>query len=226
MVGNLTEVYDHLFAELGPQNWWPGETSCEILVGAVLTQNTAWRNVERAIANLKDAGVLDIATLRSLADEELAELIRPAGYYRLKARRLKNLLDFVAERYGGSLEEMFQADLETLREGLLSVRGVGPETADSILLYAGHRPVFVVDAYTARIGVRHGWLEAGADYHQIQDEFQSQLPRDPQVYNEFHAMIVQLGKHYCHKRQPDCQSCPLKDFLPPGGPYSGDVDDG
>jgi endonuclease-3 related protein len=219
MVGKLWDIYQQLFAALGPQRWWPAESCCEVLVGAVLTQNTSWRNVERAIVNLKQAGVLQLQALTRMDESELAELIRPAGYFRLKARRVQNLLRMIEDRYAGSLEAMFRVDVRLLRNQLLSVQGIGPETADAILLYGGQLPVFVVDAYTARIGARHGWLAAVADYDQIQQLFHSELPLDPQVYNEFHALLVHIGKNHCHKRQPDCASCPLREELPPEGPY-------
>lgn len=218
MVGILPRIYRQLYDHFGPQAWWPGQTPLEVMVGAVLTQNTSWSNVERAIENLREAGVLSAEALYRLPDEELAELIRPAGYFRLKARRLQSLLRFLWQRYDGSLEAMFSTPLEQLRQELLSVNGIGPETADSILLYAGNLPTFVVDAYTARIGKRHGWLPGDAEYHQIKEQFEQSLPQDVQVYNEFHALIVRVGKHYCRKRQPDCDQCPLREWLPAGGP--------
>lgn len=217
MTSHLTRVYQDLLKQLGPQSWWPGESPLEVIVGAVLTQNTAWRNVERAIANLKQADMLEVRSLHELHEDELGELIRPAGYFRLKAKRLKNLIDFVWTYYDGCLDAMFATPLDRLRRELLTVNGIGPETADSILLYGGNLPTFVVDAYTARIGKRHGWLTEDADYHQIQEHFEASLPTDVQLYNEFHAMIVRVGKEYCHKRNPDCDSCPLHAWLPEGG---------
>jgi endonuclease III related protein len=181
-------------------------------------QNTNWQNVKKAIDNLRRADLLEPHALYAVPPEELEELIRPAGYFRVKARRLRSLLEFLVERYGGSLEAMFHTDLASLREALLSVHGVGPETADSILLYAGGLPTFVVDTYTHRVFARHGWIGFDADYHQIQDYFQSGLPEDAALYNEYHALIVYLGKHYCHKSKPDCGECPLRDLLPNGGP--------
>lgn len=216
-MSGLQEVHDRLFEAFGPQNWWPGETPFEVMVGAVLVQNTAWSNVERAIDNLREEGLLSFEALRGVAEEELAELIRPAGYYRLKARRLRNLLDFVAERYDGSIEAMAAADPDRLRSELLEVRGVGPETADSILLYALELPRFVVDTYTHRVLARHGWIDYDADYHRIQEHFESELPRDTALYNEFHALLVRLGKDYCRKSSPRCESCPLVDLLPESG---------
>jgi len=214
----LNEVYRRLFDAFGPQHWWPGESPFEVMVGAVLTQNTNWQNVERAIRNLRDADLLEPHALDDVPVEELEELIRPAGYFRVKARRLKSLLDFLVERFDGSLDAMFQTELTELRRQLLEVHGIGPETADSILLYAGGLPSFVVDAYTHRIFARHGWIDFDADYHQIQDYVQSSLPQDVPQYNEFHALLVRLGKDYCRKTGPKCAACPLREMLPAGGP--------
>ncbi len=218
MAATLMEVYRRLFDAFGPQHWWPGESPFEVIVGAVLTQNTNWQNVERAIGNLREADLLNPHALYALPQEELAELIRPAGYFRIKARRVHSLLKFLVERYDGSLDAMFATGLPTLREELLGVNGIGPETADSILLYAGRLPSFVVDTYTHRIFARHGWIDFDTDYHTIQDHFQSSLPDDVALYNEYHALIVHLGKHYCRKTNPKCDECPLNEFLPDGGP--------
>jgi endonuclease-3 related protein len=214
---SLAEAYDRLLAAFGPQHWWPGQTRFEIVVGAVLTQNTAWKNVELAIENLREAGLLEPRKLLDAGAEELAELIRPSGYYRLKAQRLRNLVRLIVERYDGSLEAMFARPLDELREELLGVNGIGPETADSILLYAGNRPTFVVDAYTARVLKRHGWIEAEADYYAIKEHFEQNLEADAALFNEYHALIVRLGKDYCRK-QPRCEGCPLEPMLPAGGP--------
>jgi endonuclease III related protein len=203
-----------MFAAFGPQHWWPGDSPFEIMVGAVLVQNTAWRNVERAIANLRDAHLMSPRALYALPAAELAELIRPAGYYQVKARRLRNLLQLVVEEYSGSLDEMFSTDVATLREKLLGVNGIGPETADAILLYAGGLPTFVVDAYTHRILSRHGWIGEDADYHEIKDYFESALPADAPLYNEYHALLVRVGKDYCRKSDAKCDACPLVDLLP------------
>jgi len=214
----LTTVYRRLLDAFGPQHWWPGETPFEVMVGAVLTQNTNWQNVERAIRNLRQADLLDPHALAGVPVEELEELIRPAGYFRVKARRLRSLLDFLIERYDGSLEAMFQTPLDALRRELLGVHGIGPETADSILLYAGGLPSFVVDAYTHRVFSRHGWIDFDADYHQIQDYIQGEIPQEAPLYNEFHALLVRLGKEYCRKSNPRCAACPLRERLPQGGP--------
>jgi endonuclease-3 related protein len=210
------QAYRVLLERLGPQQWWPGETPFEVMVGAVLVQNTAWKNVERAIANLRDGGALSPQAIHSLPQPELEELIRPAGYFRVKARRLRNVVDYVVERYDGSLEAMRAVDAERLREELLAVHGVGPETADSILLYALDKPVMVVDAYTHRIWARHGWIDYDTDYHQLQEVVAGGLADDAAVFNELHALIVNVGHHWC-KRVPKCDQCPLRELLPPGG---------
>lgn len=213
----LREAYEKLLSAFGPQHWWPGESPFEVLVGAVLVQNTAWRNVERAIDNLRDAGLMEPHKLYALPESELAELIRPAGYYQVKARRLRNLLRFVVEQYDGSLDAMFSVGVSTLREELLGVNGIGPETADAILLYAGGLPTFVVDAYTHRVLARHGWIGYEADYHEIKDHFEASLPQDAALYNEYHALLVRVGKDFCRKTGPKCEACPLAEFLPASG---------
>jgi endonuclease-3 related protein len=218
----LNQVYRRLFDAFGPQRWWPGETPFEVMVGAVLTQNTSWRNVERAIDNLRAADLLEPKALYDVPVEELEELIRPAGYYRVKAKRLRALLAFLVERYDGSIEAMVAVGLPELRRQLLEINGIGPETADSILLYAGELPTFVVDAYTYRVFARHGWIGFDADYDQIQDYVQGQLPQEVPLYNEFHALLVRLGKDYCKKTNPKCNECPLNETLPKGGPLEPD----
>jgi endonuclease-3 related protein len=218
MPGKMLPVYERLLKTFGPQSWWPGDTPFEIMVGAVLTQNTSWQNVVRAIKNLREADLLEAHALYNVPLEELEELIRPAGYFHVKALRLRNLLKFLIDRYDGSLEKMFSTPLPDLRAELLAVNGIGPETADSILLYAGNLPTFVVDAYTHRILARHGWIDFEADYHQIQDYLLSSLPQDAQLYNEFHALLVHLGKNFCKKTGPKCRECPLFEMLPEGGP--------
>jgi endonuclease III related protein len=214
-MSKLQQAYDRMFAAFGPQHWWPGDSPFEIMVGAVLVQNTAWRNVERAIHNLRDAGVMEPHALYALPAAELAELIRPAGYYQVKARRLRNLLKLVVEEFDGSLDAMFSTGVATLREKLLAVSGIGPETADAILLYAGGLPTFVVDAYTHRILSRHGWIGEDADYHEVKDYFESALPADAPLYNEYHALLVRVGKDFCRRSAAKCDTCPLADLLPP-----------
>jgi endonuclease-3 related protein len=218
MPSHLSNAYSLLFDAFGPQHWWPGQSGFEMMIGAMLTQNTSWRNVERAINNLRRADLIEPHALYAVSLEELEELLQPAGYFRIKARRLRSLLEFLVERYDGSLDVMFQTPLPELRRQLLAVHGVGPETADSILLYAGRLPSFVVDAYTHRIFARHGWISFDADYQQIQDYIQDELPADVPLYNEFHALLVRVGKDYCRKGNPRCAECPLRKLLPQGGP--------
>ena len=212
MDSKLIEIYEILLKHFGPQDWWPGDSPFEIMVGAVLTQNTNWTNVSKAIDNLKQENLLSFEKLHELDVELLAEKIRPAGYFNLKAKRLKNLLDFIDEEYDGSLEEMFAEDLYSLREKILTVKGIGPETADSILLYAGHKPVFVVDAYTHRIFSRHSIIAEDEGYYEIQEYFSLSLPEDVKLFNEYHALIVRLGKEFCKKSKPLCSQCPLNEL--------------
>ncbi|MCE9547540.1 MAG: endonuclease III domain-containing protein [Planctomycetia bacterium] len=216
MTATLDEVYDRLLQAFGPQQWWPAETPFEVMVGAVLVQNTAWKNVERAIANLREAALLDPHALWRLSPSELEDLIRPAGSYRIKARRLRHLLEYLITRFDGSLDAMADVSTDTLREELLALYGIGPETADSILLYALGRAVFVVDTYTARVLKRHAWIEPEADYHAIQEHFEANLDRDAAKFNEYHALLVHVGHHFCRSK-PKCEECPLRDLLPAGG---------
>ena len=205
----LTEIYQLLYDAFGPQHWWPGETPFEIITGAILTQNTNWTNVEKAIANLKAAGDLSPDVLHRIDVTRLAELIRPAGYFNIKAKRLKNFIDWLFDDYGGELANLQSIGTNRLREELLAIKGVGRETADSILLYALERPVFVVDAYTARITLRHRLIEPGADYEQLRQLFESNLPQDVQLFNEYHALLVRTGKEFC-RPNARCSGCPLE----------------
>ncbi|MGI6655992.1 MAG: endonuclease III domain-containing protein [Desulfobulbus sp.] len=205
----LRLLYDRMRERFGPQHWWPAETPFEVMVGAILTQNTNWKNVERAITNLRDAGVLSPAGLSGLPVGLLAEYIRPAGYYNIKAGRLRNLLEWIDNEYGGDPAAALAQPLSTLRAQLLAIRGIGPETADSILLYAAGLPIFVVDAYTCRILSRHQLLDEPFDYHRVQELFMDNLESDPQLYNEYHALLVRIGKTYCKKSKPNCADCPL-----------------
>lgn len=204
----LSEIYDKMLARFGPQRWWPGETPFEVMVGAILTQNTNWGNVEKAIGNLKRQGVLDPHALRRLAPESLAELIRPAGYFNVKAQRLRNFLDYFVAHYGGDVDRMRERSLPALREELLAVKGIGRETADSILLYALEKPVFVIDAYTHRVLSRHFLITEDADYDEMQQLMMSSFPGDVPHYNEYHALLVRIGKDFC-KPKPQCERCPL-----------------
>ncbi len=207
----LFAIYNRLYKEFGPRHWWPADTPFEVMVGAVLTQNTAWSNVEKAIKNLKDKRLLKFSSLASLKRQELARLVRPAGYYNVKAKRLKNLLNFLKKEFDSSLKKFFSLSTEGLRSSLLGVNGIGPETADSIILYAAKRPIFVVDAYTKRILLRHKIVKSKASYHDIQSIFMSNLPMRTPLFKEYHALIVQLGKVYCRKK-PLCRLCPLKNI--------------
>jgi endonuclease-3 related protein len=201
-------AYQRLYATFGPQHWWPADTPFEVAVGAVLTQNTAWTNVERAIANLRARELLSPAALAALDPAELAEPIRPAGYFNIKARRLQALCRFVLDELNGDITGLAHWELVEARRALLTVNGVGEETADSILLYACQHPIFVVDAYTRRIFERLGLLAPGLTYREVQTAFQGALPIDTALYNEYHALIVALGKDYCRPR-PACDACPL-----------------
>jgi len=205
----LLKIYNSLYNFFGPLNWWPGDSPFEIIVGAILTQNTAWSNVEKAINNLKKENLLDSQELYRINQEELAQLIKPSGYYNIKAQRLKNFVTFFVEEFDGSVEKMFSGDGKKLREELLKINGIGPETADSILLYAGDKPFFVVDAFTKRIFSRHKLISEDASYHQIQEFFSQNLDSDVELFNEFHAQIVMLGKTICTNKNPDCSKCPI-----------------
>ena len=200
---------------LGPMRWWPARSPFEVIVGAILTQNTAWTNVERAIANLRRERLLSIAAMERASTSRLAKLIRSSGYFRQKSKKLKAFVRFLRDEYSGSLRRMFAGTTENLRQKLLAVHGIGPETADSMLLYAGMHRIFVVDAYTRRILSRHGLADGKEDYDEIRAMFEDRLPRDAQLYNEFHALIVNTGKKWCRAKNPLCTECPLGKFLPP-----------
>ncbi len=208
---DLVKIYQLLHDAFGPQNWWSGETRLEIIVGAILTQNTNWKNVEKALAHLKSAVCLDAEVLHGMGTAQLAELIRPAGYYNIKAKRLMNFMDWLFDNYGGDVAGLESVNTEQLRAELLAIKGVGFETADSILLYALGRPVFVVDAYTARIAIRHGLIEPGADYEQLRQLFEYNLPEDVGLFNEYHALLVRAGKEFC-KTKARCDGCPLEEL--------------
>jgi endonuclease-3 related protein len=239
--GEIIAYYQALFARWGPQNWWPAESRLEVIVGAYLTQNTNWGNVEKAIASLRRARVLSVKGLREIPLRRLEILIRPSGYFRQKAKKLKTVIRFLDKNYGGSLDRMFAQPTEKLRAELLQLNGVGPETADSILLYGGNHHVFVVDAYTRRVLERHGIIAAKAKYEEIRTLLEAAVtgaqpgelavdkhavePRHPvsrmsraprselaQHYNELHALIVRVGNQYC-RSTPKCEECPLKNFL-------------
>jgi endonuclease-3 related protein len=210
--------YRALHRAYGPQGWWPGRSRFEVVVGAYLTQNIAWTNVAIALARLRKARLLHPARMRRARVTVLARLIRSTGYYNQKARRLREFLRFIERRHGGSLDRLFRQPLPVLRRALLDLPGVGPETADSILLYAAKRPVFVIDAYTRRLLHRHGHLGGAQTYEDLRARFEKALPADVRLYNEFHALIVRLAKERCRSGIPDCRGCPLEPFLPPSGP--------
>jgi endonuclease-3 related protein len=210
----LQAYYQALSEALGPMNWWPARTRFEVIVGAILTQNTAWANVERAIGNLRRARLLTPDAIERASHARLARLVRPSGYFRQKARKLKAFVRFLRECHRGSLARMFRRPTAELREQLLAVHGIGPETADSILLYAGGHAVFVVDAYTHRILGRHSLTDGKPDYGAVRSLFETNLPRDAALYNEFHALLVNTGKNWCRKSRPRCGECPLLPHLP------------
>ena len=206
--GVLHEVYERLHAAFGPQRWWPGDSPTEVAIGAVLTQNTAWTNVEKAIIALKQRGCLDFARIRGLDEDDLADIIRSAGTFRIKARRLRALADWVHRR-GGTIEAALKGETARVRKSLLGVDGIGPETADAILLYAGGHAVFVVDAYTRRVLRRHGLLGGDDSYADVQGMFAGALPRDAVMFNEYHALLVAVGKQHC-RALAKCDGCPLE----------------
>lgn len=212
----LGELYQKLWDHFGPQGWWPGETPFEVALGAILTQNTNWGNVARVIAGLKEHGLLTPRALHLLPQAALAQLLRPAGYFNIKAGRLKNFLDFLASRYRDSMVRMAADDLDTLRPALLSVKGIGPETADSILLYALDKPTFVVDAYTFRILSRHSLVAEPCSYEELRQLFLDHLPAEIPLYQEYHALLVRVGKEFC-RPQPRCPDCPLQGWPEAGG---------
>ena len=203
------EIYDLLLARFGGQDWWPGESKDEIIIGAILTQNTNWGNVEKAINNLKQADVMSLPELNRIDTAALAELIRPAGYYNVKAKRIKNFLGWFFDEFDGDIELIEKCDTQSLRQKLLSVNGVGRETADSILLYAFERPIFVVDTYTFRVTYRHGLIDDSCDYDELQRLFEDNLTCDTKLFNEFHALLVMTGKEFC-KPKAKCDECPLQ----------------
>lgn len=204
----LLAIYRCLLDYYGPQHWWPGDGPFEMMVGAILTQSTSWRNVEKAVNNLKNAGAMSQSVIRRLPSEELAALIRPSGYFNTKARKLKSLVEWLDEFSGDDLNQLFLRDTGTLRQQLLNVHGIGPETADSILLYAAKKPVFVVDSYTRRIINRIGIASNGDNYTAYQTLFMINLPKNTELFNEYHALLVRLGKEVCHG-VPICRECCL-----------------
>lgn len=207
-VPKVFKIYEKLYSRLGPRHWWPAETPFEVMVGAVLTQNTSWTNVEKAILNLKQQRLLDPESLNRIPRRKLADLIKPSGYYNIKAKRLKSLVGFLMHNFKGDIVLMRRQDQKALRRELVLVHGIGPETCDSIMLYALNKPVFVIDAYTKRIFSRCGIVKEGVTYDELQRLFMESLPRSVKLYNEYHALIVQLGKEICRKI-PKCNLCPI-----------------
>jgi len=212
--GGSSEFFFSLFWRMydffGPQYWWPGENPFEIAIGAILTQNTAWKNVEKAITNLKSRNCLTPTALLQISEEELARLLRPAGYYNIKAGRLKNFVRVLLNDFGGDIEQMAHMETMEIRTRLLEIKGIGPETADSIILYALNKPSFVVDAYTFRILQRHDIIDDAWDYGMLRDFFMENLPESVCLFNEFHALFVMVGKTFCKSRRPICEDCPLQ----------------
>lgn len=215
----LREAYRLMRRRNGHQRWWPGETPFEICVGAILTQNTSWSNVERAIRNLKSAGALDPFAMYALKESRLAKLIRPAGYFNVKARRLRSFLKALVEEFGGDFKKLFRGDTAAVRQRLLDIHGIGPETADSMLLYAGDHASFVIDAYTRRVFSRHKWCNNEATYEGLKDLCEASLNHKTgakrlDYWQDYHAQLVMVGKDYCRTRNPNCEECPLKPLLP------------
>ncbi len=206
----VSEIYHTLYNAFGPQHWWPGDTAFEIAVGAILTQNTSWGNVEKAIQNLKKKRALSARAIYEMSAGKLAEMIRPAGYFNVKARRLKAFIHFLMNDSHGSMKKLGETDMVQLRTLLLGIHGIGPETADSILLYALGKPVFVIDAYTKRVLSRHGIIEYEKSYDEFQELFHSTLEKNVGLFNEYHALFVKVGKDFCKRRGPLCRECPLE----------------
>ncbi|MCX5701042.1 MAG: endonuclease III domain-containing protein [Candidatus Omnitrophica bacterium] len=217
MRSKVSLIYRKLYDNFGPQAWWPADSPFEVMIGAILTQNTSWVNVEKALINIKQRNLLDPRKLYKLRDKEFARLIRPAGYYNIKTKRLKAFLNFFISKYSANVKKLSLLRTNYLRKELLSVKGIGPETADSILLYALNKPVFVIDAYTLRIFSRHNQLKEDVSYDEAQEFFMRSLSRNAKLFNEYHALIVKLGKDYCRKTKPKCRACPLRKCFNSGG---------
>ncbi|TVQ97693.1 MAG: endonuclease III domain-containing protein [Desulfovibrionales bacterium] len=209
----LVAMFDAMLARLGPSGWWPAQGPFEVAVGAILTQNTNWSNVEKAIANLRRAGLLTAESLRRARPEEVEKNIQPSGFFRQKTKKIFHFLEFLEREGARDVTDLINNDTSQLRKQLLNVNGIGPETADSILLYALNRPVFVVDAYTARIAHRHGLVPEDVSYPELQEVFMSHLAPQVDFFNEYHALLVRVGKKWCRKRLPLCNECPLRPFL-------------
>jgi endonuclease-3 related protein len=216
----IRAFHDAMLTAYGPQHWWPADTPFEVVIGAILTQNTNWKNVERAIANLKREGLLSPESLARVPTEQLAEVIRPAGYYRIKAKRLKNFITMLVRDFGGDLAALFALRTSSLREAGVAAPAIGPVPPDSIVLYAAAKPVFVIDTYTARILYRHGVIDLGATYEDMQALMQDNLAEDVAMFQEYHALLVEVGKRQCKKAAPNCAGCPLAPLLENGQPMT------
>lgn len=212
----LQRIYDTLFRHFGPQHWWPADTAEEVVIGAILVQGVAWSNVEKAIVRLKDAGLLSLREMAQAEESILAECIRSTLYYRMKAKKLQSFSRTIMEGYGGSLDFLFVKPVNEARDELLQIYGIGPETADSILLYAGGLPTFVVDAYTRRIFSRMGFVEETIRYEDLRRFFMEKLPPSVELFNEYHALLVALGKHICTAKKPKCSICPVAEWCNTG----------
>jgi endonuclease-3 related protein len=210
----LHQFYGTLLDRLGPQGWWPARTRLEVILGAILVQNTSWNNAALAVKRLREAGLLNLARLQKASRAKLEACARPAGFYRQKAAAIRNFLDWLARSSNGSLAKLFPRPAAEVRADLLKIQGLGPETADAILLYAGRQPFFVADAYTRRILARHGLVSAVAGYSEVQEFIHRHLPADPALFNEYHALLVEAGKRFCKRHEPNCDACPLGEFLP------------
>ncbi|MCK5681435.1 hypothetical protein KAI46_11560, partial [bacterium] len=208
---SLTDVYETLLTAFGPQHWWPAKGPEEMIIGALLTQNTTWNNVEKALSNLRKNKLLSFSAILCTTISQLEERIRPSGYFRQKSQRLMGLAEAIVNT--GGLQQLKTMATPKLREWFLNRKGVGPETADSILLYAFNRPTFIIDTYTLRVCKRHQWLQDSDDYTSAQEMFMQKLPEDVAIYNEFHALLVQIGKNFCRANNPLCHKCPLGEFL-------------
>lgn len=217
----LQQYFDRLLRELGPQKWWPARTRFEVILGAILTQNTSWQNAAQAMKRLRKEGLTRPSRLKQISRAELETLIHSAGFFRQKAKTIRNFLDWLESACHGSLASMFRVPPSKLRHSLLAIQGLGPETVDAVLLYAGRLPFFVADAYTRRILERHGLTPPDAGYVRVQEFVHQNLPRDHALFNEFHALLVEIGKRHCKRAEPRCAGCPLEDFLPGGAQHDG-----
>jgi endonuclease-3 related protein len=210
----LQGYYARLLKELGPQGWWPARTRLEVILGAVLTQNTSWQNAAEALKRLRQVRRLSLPGLRRTSQSDLESLVRPAGFFRQKALAIRHFLEYLEGSHQGSLPRLLARPAEELRHDLLGLKGFGPETVDAILVYAARRPYFVADAYTRRILARHELVSPTAGYGEVQAFLHQHLPSDHELFNEYHALLVEVGKRYCKRQKPQCEGCPLEEFLP------------